>query len=93
MIVDSDRTIHPSNVGLSGQLSGLRGRTQVGCLDDPPTKQELAERARDIEELLHKVFLNTCGRLRAPWMLHSRLFASAFTPPTLPIENVGVLRE
>ena len=54
MIVDSDRTIHPSNVGLSGQLSGLRGRTQVGCLDDPPTAQELAERARDIEGLLQQ---------------------------------------
>ena len=52
MIVDSDRTIHPSNVGLSGQLSGLRGRTQVGDLDSPPTMQQLSDRARDIDGLL-----------------------------------------
>ena len=34
LIVDSDRSIHPSNVGLSGSLEGLLGRTRLGTLED-----------------------------------------------------------
>ena len=52
LVVDADRTIHPSNVGLSGQLDGLRGKTQVGTLDDPPTAEELAARTAEVNGLL-----------------------------------------
>ena len=51
-VVDSDRTIHPSNVGLSGQLDGLRGQTQVGTLDEPPSLAELEAGADRIGALL-----------------------------------------
>jgi hypothetical protein len=52
LVVDADRTIHPSNVGLSGQLDGLRGRTQVGDLDDPPSPDALAARQAEVNGLL-----------------------------------------
>jgi uncharacterized Fe-S cluster-containing radical SAM superfamily protein len=52
LVVDSDRTIHPSNVGLSGQLDGLRGRTQVGDLDNPPSLARLSARAEEVEGFL-----------------------------------------
>ena len=51
-MVDADRTIHPSNVGLSGQLDGLRGATQVGDLDHPPTVEAVRSRAAEVEALL-----------------------------------------
>jgi hypothetical protein len=54
LVVDADRTIHPSNVGLSGQLDGLRGRTQVGSLDDPPTPAALAARAQETNRWLEE---------------------------------------
>jgi len=53
LVVDADGTIHPSNVGLSGQLDGLRGQTQVGTLDAPPTALELEMRAQEVNDLLH----------------------------------------
>jgi hypothetical protein len=40
-VVDADRTIHPSNIGLSGALDALRAQTQVGSLDDPPDEAAL----------------------------------------------------
>ena len=52
LVVDADRSIHPSNVGLSGSLEGLLGRTRVGDLDDPPAPEALAARARAIPDLL-----------------------------------------
>ena len=52
LVVDADGTIHPSNVGLSGQLDGLRGRTQVGDLVNPPTKQQLDQRAKEVSAML-----------------------------------------
>lgn len=52
LVVDSDRTLHPSNVGLSGALDDLRGQTQVGTLDDPPTPAELDAAARRTNDLL-----------------------------------------
>jgi hypothetical protein len=55
LVVDSDRTIHPSNVGLSGALDELRFRTQVGDLDSPPTPQELKERAAQVNGMLQEV--------------------------------------
>ena len=54
LVVDADGTIHPSNVGLSGQLDGLRGHTAVGTLDDPPTPDALAERATAVNGLLEE---------------------------------------
>ncbi len=53
MVVDSDRTIHPTNVGLSGALESLLEQTRVGDLDTPPTNEALSEaasRTRDILE-------------------------------------------
>lgn len=52
LVVDSDRTIHPSNVGLSGSLEGLRGRTALGSLDEPPTTLALAAAAAAVPQLL-----------------------------------------
>ena len=52
LVVDSDGTIHPSNVGLSGQLDGLRGRTQVGTLDEPPNADALDEAGRRVGALI-----------------------------------------
>jgi MoaA/NifB/PqqE/SkfB family radical SAM enzyme len=52
LVVDADRTIHPSNVGLSGTLDHLREQTAIGTLDDPPTPQALAEKAAAINGLL-----------------------------------------
>ncbi len=82
LVVDSDRTIHPSNVGLSGQLDGLRGQTRVGTLDDPPSPEELEEAAVRVGALIEEALperiveatrradaeLTTlCRRLYRPW--------------------------
>lgn len=53
MIVDSDRTIHPTNVGLSGSLEDLLDATRVGDLDHPPSRAELEARAASVNALLH----------------------------------------
>lgn len=55
LVVDADRSIHPSNVGLSGQLDGLRGRTVVGSLDEPPSPEALRERAEQVRGMLAEV--------------------------------------
>lgn len=52
MIVDADATIHPSNVGLSGNLDDLLVETRVGTLDDPPSKAVLEAKAREVNDLL-----------------------------------------
>ena len=52
LVVDSDRTIHPSNIGLSGALDDTRLATQVGTLDDPPDAQRLAEGAARVNAVL-----------------------------------------
>lgn len=54
LVVDADRSIHPSNVGLSGQLDGLRGQTAVGTLDQPPDPDALRARAVVVNELLQQ---------------------------------------
>ena len=51
-VVDADRTIHPSNVGLSGSLDHLRTQTMAGTLDEPPTPAALADKATAINGLL-----------------------------------------
>lgn len=52
MVVDADRTIHPSNVGLSGALDHLREETRVGSLDAPPSVAELRVRAEAVNGIL-----------------------------------------
>jgi hypothetical protein len=51
-IVDADRTIHPSNVGLSGSLDELLDVTRIGDLDNPPTNAELEAKAAAVNGLL-----------------------------------------
>ena len=52
VIVDADRSIHPSNVGLSGVLDHLREKTRAGTLDDPPSAQALAAKQAEVNGLL-----------------------------------------
>lgn len=51
-VVDSDRTIHPSNIGLSGALNDTRRETCVGTLDQPPTPKALAEMTARVQPIL-----------------------------------------
>ncbi|MCB9682733.1 MAG: radical SAM protein [Alphaproteobacteria bacterium] len=53
-IIDADRTIHPSNVGLSGSLDELLDTTRVGDLDHPPSNDELEAKAATINDLLQR---------------------------------------
>jgi len=52
LIVDSDRTIHPCNVGLSSAYDHLRQKTQIGDLDSPPSKKEIERANRGAPGLL-----------------------------------------
>jgi hypothetical protein len=52
LVVDADRSIHPSNLGLSGALEELLDRTRVGDLDHPPTPEQLAGAGREVNGLL-----------------------------------------
>jgi organic radical activating enzyme len=52
MIVDTDRTIHPSNVGLSGSLDELLGQTRCGSLDEPPSREVIEAKAGEIQGML-----------------------------------------
>jgi hypothetical protein len=54
LVVDSDASIHPTNLGLSAALDELRADTCVGTLDDPPTPEALAAKAREINTLLER---------------------------------------
>ncbi|MEC7986781.1 MAG: radical SAM protein [Myxococcota bacterium] len=52
LIVDSDRSIHASNLGLSSKLDSLREQTKLGDLDNPPTKQAVIKKAEEINSIL-----------------------------------------
>jgi len=52
LVVDSDRTIHPSNVGLSGALDHTRDQTIIGTLDDPPSMETLQAGAARVSGLI-----------------------------------------
>ncbi len=54
LVVDSDRTIHPSNIGLSGTLDDTRNATVVGDLDNPPTVEELAAGTERVNTVLQE---------------------------------------
>ena len=87
LVIDADRTIHPSNVGLSGALDHTRENTQVGTLDDPPDPNRLEEGARRVNGMLEsalppKVWSSTlavdaslsdfCRRLYPHWAQYKR---------------------
>jgi MoaA/NifB/PqqE/SkfB family radical SAM enzyme len=52
LVVDSDRTIHSSNVVLSGKLEELGDRTRLGTLSDPPPVEALDAGAAATWDLL-----------------------------------------
>ena len=54
LIVDSDQSIHPSNVGLSASLDHLRQETVVGTLQEPPSIEELKEKGRQVNEIIQR---------------------------------------
>ena len=87
LVVDSDRSIHPSNVGLSGALDHLREQTQIGTLDSPPSPQDIERGARTVNGLLEsalpeKVWASThavdaalsqfCRQLYPHWARYKR---------------------
>lgn len=51
-VVDVDRTIHPSNLILADSFDALRGRTAIGTLDAPPTRDALDAAAKGVPALL-----------------------------------------
>jgi sulfatase maturation enzyme AslB (radical SAM superfamily) len=53
LVVDSDRTIHPTNMGLSVSLDHTLEQTRVGNLDHPPTREALEEGAKQVNDLLN----------------------------------------
>jgi len=53
-VVDADRSIHPSNLGLSASLDHLRAQTQIGDLDVPPSRTQLENKAAQINQLLQQ---------------------------------------
>ena len=54
LIVDCDKTIHPSNLGLSSSLQELLGKTAVGTIDNPPDLQTLEEKGLQINQMLQE---------------------------------------
>ena len=54
LVVDSDGSIHSSNVVLSGKLEELGARTRLGSLDDPPTVDALRDGAERTWRLLQR---------------------------------------
>ena len=54
LIVDCDETIHPSNLGLSGSLQELRGKTAVGTLLNPPDRERLEEKGLQVNQMLQE---------------------------------------
>lgn len=54
LVVDADRAIHPSNVGLSGALEELLDKTRCGTLDDPPSPEALDAKQREVNGWLEE---------------------------------------
>ncbi|MBX3128462.1 MAG: radical SAM protein [Polyangiaceae bacterium] len=54
VVVDSDGSIHPNNLGLASALDELLPRSRSGSLDDPPTLDELERKARDVDAWLQE---------------------------------------
>jgi hypothetical protein len=52
LVVDSDGSVHPNNLGLSAALTDLLSETKLGSLEDPPSVQVLEDAARAIPALL-----------------------------------------
>ena len=92
LVIDSDRSIHANNLGLSAKLSPLRKLTQVGSLDEPPNKRELEAKSREIRKILQhhlpeKIWLSTqeadaalsrfCARLWPAFLQYKKRKVSA----------------
>jgi hypothetical protein len=54
LVVDADRTIHASNVGLSSALEPLLALTRTGSLDEPPSLEALAQKAEQVNGLIER---------------------------------------
>jgi Radical SAM superfamily len=54
VVVDSDRSIHASNAGLSGALESLLDETRLGDLDAPPSREALQAKSRQVNGLLER---------------------------------------
>ncbi|MBO6937749.1 MAG: radical SAM protein [Deltaproteobacteria bacterium] len=54
LVVDSDGSIHATNVGLSSSLDGLLEATRVGTLERPPTAAELQRAAERVPAMLER---------------------------------------
>ena len=54
LIVDSDSTIHPSNIGLSGSFDHLHQETTVGTLSEPPTRAQIEHAAATVNALIQR---------------------------------------
>ena len=52
LIVDSDGTVHPSNIGLSGSFDHLHQETTVGTLSDPPSRTQIETAAANVNALI-----------------------------------------
>jgi MoaA/NifB/PqqE/SkfB family radical SAM enzyme len=87
LVVDSDRSIHASNVGLASSYQDLLADTRVGDLDDPPSLGALTARAAEMPALLaarvpepiwratvavDEVLGRLCRGLYADWVLHRK---------------------
>ena len=92
LVVDADRSIHPSNIGLSGALDHLRDQTAVGTLDVPPTPDALRERTEEVNRILESSLapevLNStravdeklsdfCRKLYPHWAAYKRRMSAA----------------
>ena len=53
-VVDADRRIYPSNMGLWEGFEGLHERSRAGDLDHPPTPTDLAEAASQLDQWLEE---------------------------------------
>ncbi len=54
LVVDSDGSVHPNNLGLSAALTDLLSKTELGTLEDPPSLQALQDGARGVPALLRR---------------------------------------
>ncbi len=87
LVVDSDGSIHPNNLGLAASLEELLPRTRAGTLDDPPSPEALEAKAREVNELLARALpppiwestlavdrelTRFCRKLYRHWAAHRR---------------------
>ncbi|MBT3220698.1 MAG: hypothetical protein HN348_16550, partial [Proteobacteria bacterium] len=54
LVVDADRSIHPSNASLCGLLADLHRHTRLGSLDNPPSEDSLRQASALMPDLLRR---------------------------------------